>query len=266
MFLLNPYIYGIGVAPSPPPTPTYDATVQAWADSMSATPSTTLLNALSTFVTDLKSDGIWTKFDRFYMHAAGDKQQATRDIVALADAEIIGSPTFSTTVGITTVPDSDYLATTYNPTTTATAYTRNSACIGLYINGSPAVGSIAGAGDIGQSQAFINIRKSAGGPSFRINDTTASNNTTPTVANSLVVVSRPASNIKNFFNGGSFVYSATTASAALQNSVFQIGAAGANTNTQPRTISLSFWGSSLTPAQVSTLNTRVGTLKTAIGF
>jgi hypothetical protein len=264
MFLLNPYIYG--GAPVINPAPGYDVTVQAWADSMSATPSTTLLDALSTFVTDLKSDGIWSKFDRFYMHAAGDKQQATRDLVALADATIVGSPTFSTTVGITTVPNSNYLATTYNPTTTATAYTQNSACIGLYINGSPAVGGTNTTGDIGQANAFINVRKGAGGPAFRINDTSSSLNATPTVANSLVVVSRPASNIKNLFNGGSFSYSGTTASDALQNTVFQIGRAGFNTNTQPRTISLSFWGSSLTPAQVSTLNTRVGTLKTAIGF
>jgi hypothetical protein len=113
-----------------PVGPVLDAVTTAWVNAVVAAggtvgdPRKTLVND---FVLGLKSDGVWTKFDRLYLFAAENTKSALRDLVKPTVPSLaIGTPTFTTDQGYTT-SSSNYLRITYSPGSDAVALAQASA-------------------------------------------------------------------------------------------------------------------------------------------
>lgn len=245
-----------------------DPTVQAWANSLSATPSSNVLTHLSSFVAGLKYDGVWSKIDRMWIHATETQQQATRDLVMLQDATRVGSPTFIALSGYSFIPDSKYLTTTYDITSSnATGWTQNSAHVGMFISSTLTAGATNTGGDIAMgSQNTFNVYSSTNQIAVKLNSTTVNAGTPSTSPNQFLIATRTASNVTSVYRNAAFVFSGTGASQAMGASTFAIGSSLTATGNQPRFTALSFWGGGLTETDVTNFNNRVTTLKAAIGF
>jgi hypothetical protein len=251
-----------------------DPTVQAWANSLSATPSSNVLTHLSSFVAGLKYDGVWSKIDRMWVHATETQQQATRDLVMLQDATRVGSPTFIALSGYAFVQASKYLTTTYDIGSNATGWTQNSAHLGLFItstlvgNGTNQQGDI-GMGSVNTFNPFSDTSQVA----TKINTSGASNTVITGIvsaaANQFLISTRTGANVTSVYRNGSFVFSGTQVSttiASISPSAFWIGTSTASGGANIRNVALSFWGGGLTATDVTNFNNRVQTLKAAIGF
>lgn len=272
-FLLNPYIFAVA-------TPSYDADVQAWSDACSGTkPSASLMSNLSTFVTSLKSNSIWTKLDRIWLYASETEEQALKCIRTRTNSTKIGSPSFTISVGYGGFTTSGVVALdpSYNPTTTATAYTQNSASLGIYSrDNNTSAGTFLGnighrdSGTSGGMRANLNPRTSTN--NIRMN---ANNQGLIAVSNSnsigLFTVSRTASNDLRAFSGGSQVGATSTqASVALYNAPIYVGGIYATDSGGAlgggRELSFAFIGGGLSTTEVSNLSSAFYTLRGAIGF
>ena len=258
-----------GILYTPPSAVTYDATVQLWADSMSATPTTTLMQALSDCVTNLKSDGIWTKFDRFFLLACNDKQQALRCVATLNDASLVGSPTFSANTGFVNMSTSNYINSNYDSATSSTGLTQNSAHIGMYITNDTVTGSHPQA-DIGHENICISANRSASlGPMHKINSSTIVNVATVYSTIGHWTNTKTATTQISLWREATLINTATVDSWTMSSRDFYIGTDNVTTGpagSTDRSMSLGYWGAGLSGAECATLDTRIQTLRTALGF
>lgn len=98
-------------------------------------PSAAQQTLQNTLVTDLKTAGIWSKLDAFYLFATdGDSDYATLNFVAPSSfqATKTNSPTFTANEGFTGDGVSAYLDTNLNQANDTTNYTQNDASFGVY--------------------------------------------------------------------------------------------------------------------------------------
>ncbi len=98
-------------------------------------PSAAQQTLQNTLVTDLKTAGVWSKLDAFYLFATdGDSDYATLNFVAPSSfqATKTNSPTFTANEGFTGDGVSAYLSTNLNASTDTTNYTQNDASFGAY--------------------------------------------------------------------------------------------------------------------------------------
>lgn len=120
-------------------TSSYDTATQALLDQATTdgytAPSGTTLTALDTFITTLKSTGIWALCDVIYLPATnGDSDFACYNLKNPATFKLtkVNSPTFTSLQGFTGNGSSSYLNTGWNPSTNGVNYTLNSASLGGY--------------------------------------------------------------------------------------------------------------------------------------
>lgn len=124
--------------PIPVPAPSFDTDYQAVLDYATTqgytAPSASQQTLQNTLVTDLKTAGVWSKLDVFYMFATdGDSDFATLNWKAPSSHQVtkVNSPTFTSNEGYNGDGSSSYLDTNLS-VANATNYTRDNASFGFY--------------------------------------------------------------------------------------------------------------------------------------
>ena len=120
-------------------TPAFDTDYQAVLDRASTlgytAPSAAQQTLQNTLVEDLKTAGVWSKLDAFYLFATdGDSDYATLNFIAPSNfqATKTNSPTFTADEGFTGDGVSAYLDTNLNQRDDTTNYTQDVASFGVY--------------------------------------------------------------------------------------------------------------------------------------
>jgi hypothetical protein len=120
-------------------------------------------------IRQLKSAGVWTKLDAFYMLAAEASDQALLNWKSASFAcTTNGTITFVADQGYTGNGTTGYLDTQFNPATAGGGFTQNSAHLGYYSRTSASSGS----SNMGNDNALI-IPHSSGTFSVRLNRSSA---------------------------------------------------------------------------------------------
>ena len=118
----------------------YDDATQALLDEATTdgytAASGSVLTALDTFITTLKSDGVWALLDAIWLPATnGDSDFATYNLKDPDSYQLtkVNSPTFTSLQGFSTDGSSSYLNTNFNPSTNGVNLSLNAASIGVYM-------------------------------------------------------------------------------------------------------------------------------------
>ncbi len=130
-------------------TPTavgFDAATTAWVAAVvsnGGTVSGARQIVVNSLIVSLKADGIWTKLDRLWLHAAENEPSALTDIVANVLATEFNTPAFAVDLGYTgedSGTPGHFIKTGFIPSTSGVTYIQNSAHISAWV-----VGNIASA-------------------------------------------------------------------------------------------------------------------------
>ncbi len=166
--------YRVSLAPgvaSSLPGVTYDSDYQALLDHATTEgithPGASAKQAGSDLIAALKTAGAWSDMDALYVFASGstDEDFALLNWVdpGTDDASKIGSPTYSSTQGFTTVSTTDIINTNFVPSTDGTNYTQNDCGLGLYVPSSTATVNVAAQSAAGGAEQTT-IRADSGSP------------------------------------------------------------------------------------------------------
>lgn len=231
---------------------------------MAVQPTAARKVVLNTFVTTLKSAGVWQKLDLLYVLAAHDAQAGRLNWIAPQTFPLVqsGTVTFTTDQGFTGNATDGRLDV--SGTWTPGQMTQNSAIAGCYVrtaasyNGSTTYYSLyTGSGRILRRPATeANIE-------WRINDGTTG---TTGVAGQTghFAVRRTTSSERSLWREGSQVTTATATSTANGN-VFRLFNANGAGFGDPQ-LSLAYAGAQIDDTAMAAFNTAIGALKTGIGF
>ena len=239
-------------------------------------PDATRQNLINNLIKELKADGIWAKFDCFWMFAAHTNTNGEALLNWIKNANnctLVNAPTFTVDRGIQcAVSGSKYINSNYNPFTNAVNYILNSASFGVYSRT-----NVGGAYlDIGSATAgfasnnFVGALFNSGFDIGGVNQN-AYVNSQASVGSSLglIAIRRTSNNTIAWFRRGSLIQAYSTQnSTAIINSNLFIGAiniAGTPTDISARQYSMAFVGGSLTDADIENLDFRLETFFDAIG-
>ena len=212
-------------------------------------PSSAQQTLQNTLVEDLKTAGVWSKLDIFYVFATdGDSDYATLNWKAPSSfqATKVNSPTFHTDEGFQGDATSSYLDTNFNPNTHSTASSQNSISAGGYNIQAPTstYDNIIGV-DSGSNDILIASKFSQTQPYFRMNDTQAFRPTFVTTVG-FYGVSRSASNrVDAILPDGSTDNVTNTSITGLPNANLWILAYGAAVKSNAK-VSVAFYGGDIT--------------------
>jgi len=221
---------------------------------------------VGTLIAGLKTDGLWTKLDRLWLHAGENSQSALVDLVARELASATAAPTFTTDRGYTFNGTSNSLQTAYNPGVTAPAhFALNSAMIASYDRD---IGIVGGAQCMFGcfNTSTVEIRgNSATDFELQINA-----GTRQTIAGVYTIgfwtSSRTGSTTTNSFKNGSAISpTGTDVSTSLPGHVMTIGALNGTTDFCDHQIAASIAGAGITSTDAGNLSSRINTYMTAIG-
>lgn len=143
------------------------------------TVSDTQKQRVDTLISCLKNAGggnLWTKLDAYWLLASENVTQAKYEITGATGANlattIVGSPTFTASQGYAAgVANTDYLTTTYVPSSSAVHLTQNSATIGSYVRtAQTARHSLYGGGDASNGLYGENYRNASPQVTADLND------------------------------------------------------------------------------------------------
>lgn len=109
---------------------------------------------IDTLIGSLKTAGVWSKLDAFYMLAAADAQSSLLNWVSTSyNLTLVSAPTFTSDRGYAGDGVDDYLTTGFNPTTAVGAkFLRDSAAMYSYVNTSIAAANI---NTVGSTSSFL---------------------------------------------------------------------------------------------------------------
>jgi hypothetical protein len=229
----------------------------------SVAPDDTRKGLIDNFIGSLKTGGIWAKLDGLYVFAAHTAQAAQRNwIQDLYNFSILGAPTFTADRGYVATSVTAIGDTGFNPSTVASPkFVQDSACMFIH---SRVDFQSSNTRDFG-SGTKCNIqsgRNASNQLSVNTNRTTAA---TAAAANSLGLYGwcRPDSANQALFKGTTKTTS-IGASGFVDNATFRIGT-GLSGTTNIREFTFVCWGSNLSNAEESALNTALNTYLTAVG-
>jgi len=112
----------------------YTAEATALFARMTTQPTATRKGLINTLISDLKSAGVWSKLEEFYVLASHDEQSALLNWISTShNLTKVGTPTFTIDRGITGNGTDGYLDPSYTPSIDATKITINDVSIGVYV-------------------------------------------------------------------------------------------------------------------------------------
>lgn len=245
----------------------FDTDFTNWLSGLTgAQPSSARQTLMNTFITGLKSDGIWNKLDALWLIANETEEQGKKNLKANKFNLVpINSPTFTVDRGYSTNGTTQYIRTGTAPKY-QNNYTQNNASFGLYVNTNVDQNAV----DMGNTYLSYNLlyTRLSNATYTAIND----GGSTPSTANATSIgfyaVDRQASaNYKVYKNGVALV-TQSIVSTGVTDFEFFIGARN-NIGTADRFASkryaLAFIGGGLSATEHANFYTRVNTLLTAIG-
>jgi len=223
-------------------------------------------------IANLKTAGIWSGLDAFWMFAAHDSSSGLLNWVSTAhNCTSINNPTFTTDRGFNGDGAASYLNTNYNPATQAVNFKQNDAGGGVYMNaGSPSNTKCSiGITAISNGGAITIFPETASGTiSANLTCLSASIESIDTLLG-LTCLSRTVSTSFNIYKNGGFLSNEVKTSNALTSG--DIGILARNfveifyDSFSDQTISFAFIGRALTADEQATLFTIVETYLDAIG-
>lgn len=240
----------------------FDSATDAWTAVVVAnggTVSAARKTLVDNLIVGLKADGVWTKLDRLWLHAAENAPSALTDLVTNTLATTVNSPTFTTDRGYTGNGSTQYINLHYNQSTNGVNFTTNSASGFLYQRTQDTAAFHI---TFGSYNACVMIMGNGGAlQACNIVDGSFS---TITPANGIVVLSRTGASVRNFYNNGSNVLSDTQAAAGSLNADMYILGDGSVGYSSAQVASCGF-GGGLSSTEQASLSTRINTYMTAIG-
>lgn len=215
-------------------------------------PSVAQRTKQNTLVASLKSSGVWTALDVFWVFATdGDSNFSTINWKAptLFQCTPVFSPTHTTNAGWAGNASTSYLNTGWDASNNGVNYLLNTCSYGCYVNSNNNdAGNDMGANSAGFTNSMsLSTRNGSNNLGVRINDAT-----TGTITNSssigFYIVQRSASNARQVLKNNSSILSGTTASTSRTAADLYIGALnnnGAATSFTAKQIGCAFAGGAL---------------------
>lgn len=247
------------------PTDTvYDTDTIALLGTMSVQPTATRAGLIDALIAGLKTDGIWSLLDLFYVQAAHDSQAARLNWINPATYTCleVASPTFTTDQGYAGNGTTSYLNTQYTPSTNAVNLAQNSATIAVWSR-TAAVDKFVFGNGTSTGIIAIGTRLTGDFFSYRMNQSTTTA-TASTDGSGLFAASRSgASATQGYRNGATLGAAGSAASAALPAQALNIGRVAAGFSGVQ--VAAAAVGANLSGAQHLALYTRLNTYMTAIG-
>jgi hypothetical protein len=250
--------------------PTYDSDMQAYITATGLSDQT-YIDALNTFIIDLKAASVWTKFDRLWVLANAGATPALTCLKSLELATAVNTPTFTAGQGYAGNGTSSYLDLEFAPDPDGVNYTLDSAHVSLFSRtnaaanvfdmgiGTPAYTAIVTRFANGNALAIVNGNNVA--PAFA----------TAAVANSqgLYQASRTGAASTTHYKDGASIATSNHASTSLSTTKMFLGCIS-NANTpadfSSRQFALASIGAGFNDTEAAAFDVCVDTLKTAIGF
>lgn len=244
----------------------YEAESLSIFTAMTTPPDDTRKGHINTVVAGLKADGVWTLLDALQVYAAADSQAASVDWVLPSRlATVTNAPTFTTDRGYTTNGTSNYVDTTYNPST-GTQFTQNSAFFGVWSRTTASITSSGSGWFDGTDGISVNPRN-VNAISYRINQATQSSPATPNITDGVgwFTANRTgAATTQAYRNGSAITPDGTQASTAINNNTLRMGAITA-ASFHAREWAAMAAGGSLDATKHLALYNRLQTYMTAVG-
>lgn len=190
----------------------YDPAASALFARMSAQPDATRKALINAAILSLKTAGVWSLLDCFYMMAAADAQSSLLNWKSTSfNLLAVNAPAFTADRGYAGDGTTSYLNTQFNPATAAGQYARDSASLGVYNRTSRAAGNTLSAA--GNGNALVYPRQGGDICNTRINDAGAG--VSNANSNGLIVGSRVASTDRTTYRNGASIGNVVTASLAM---------------------------------------------------
>lgn len=226
----------------------------------------------SRLIDGLIQDGVCSSLDCLYILAADTEANAKLNLKSssFTIAET-GAVTFTANQGYTqtNADASNYLSSTFNPSTAGGSYSQNSAHLGIWCNtDQQSAVSALGALD-GTNSCVLTIRNS---DNFvgRANSVAAGGLTVGSIPTAIghSLISRTGAALLEAYKNGASIGNNTDASTALVNLAFGVGGRNSSGtfNAAGGQFSAASFGAGLTAAQAAALYNRIATYRTAIGL
>lgn len=195
----------------------YDPDASALFARMSVEPSSGQKEIYNTAIAAMKTAGLWSLLDCFYMMGVHDAQAARLNWISTSfNLTEFNSPTFTQNQGYNGNGSTSYLGTNFNPTTAPSAkHTQNSAHLGCWILASAASTNMRDIGN-GTNTTYLVAETDTNGVQSRIN-ATAAVSVGSIGGVGAWVLRRNASNTHQLFKNGSQVGTNSNTSTALAN-------------------------------------------------
>jgi hypothetical protein len=244
----------------------YDSDAVALFAAMSSQPSTTRKNQYQTFITSLKTAGVWTKLDVLWILWADDSQQASLNLKSPGTFTLTtsGSPTFTANLGWAGNGTDASLNTGWDAATNGVQFTQDANHFGTYTMTSTVnTQSDFGTGTVNVYR--VRTRQPAGNSFCQISGAGSVTDTAPnaTAPYHSICVRRDANNIFLFKDGVSNNTNAAAASAALSNVDFT--GLKANNGFTDRTLGAMHMGTSLSDVEALALFNALHDFAVAVG-
>jgi len=243
--------------------PFVNAEAAALVARFTTTPTNARKALIDNLIGSLKTGGVWSKSDCFYVEAAHSSQAARQNWIAdQYNLTAVSSPTFVVDRGYTGDGSSSYLDTGFNPSTAVGNYALDSAAFGYWSRLNIQTGSASGFSD-GTNAVLMNPRNGSDLTVARINSAT---NLTPanTDARGFFAINRSASNVTNTFKNGVPGTPGSALSTSKPNGTIRFGAlTAASFNAQQ--FAAGFIGASLSDAEHLALYNALLTYMQAVG-
>lgn len=248
------------VIPHPTNAAGWTAEYTAVYNSFTTPPSAAIAEAQNTMVATLVSGGVWSQLDLFYLFAQttnGDSEALKNWInPGTYDATNVSTLAFVALEGFTG-KSLHYLNTNYNPTSHATNYTQNDACMGIYLR-TDVDEAKNDFGHFTNPGTYLRARTS-GDAQLRLNGSVTSNTANTDSRGMFVGVRVDAANVILYIN--KVADSNTAASGGIPNSdTFILSAnngSGGSSNSCTKQAACFFLGGGLTAGEVTIITDAV---------
>lgn len=241
---------------------------------MTVTPNAGRQTLIDNLIKSLKSSGIWTKLDAFYVLAAADKQSAFLNWVQnnynLTENNGGIEATFTADQGYLPTGVSGWLNSTFNPTTAvspkfvqdnASMFARSNS--NSRSNGSPIIGNGTGAGGAGANINPWNSSLDNGSYGMNCGANVNAGASPGTTVGLFTCVRSDSANI-NMYKDTTVLGPTPQTSTAPTNSIFEVCGATLVGNSG-RQLSLAGWGSFLSSTDIANLSSATSTYLTTVG-
>ncbi|TIO14922.1 MAG: hypothetical protein E5X86_22650 [Mesorhizobium sp.] len=207
----------------------YSAEAEALFARFTTPPTESRKALIDTFITSLKTAGVWTKLDALWVMAAADEQAARQNWKQdLYNLTAISSPTFTADRGFTNNGSTSHLTTGFTPSTAGGQWTLDSAHLGVWSRTNAVVaGAVMGGRTTSTTgQALMTLRSTSDVCTVRINqDGTVSS--TNTNSSGDFIARRSVAASAALYRNGAVVVSGAAVSTTLPAAAIVIG--GINT-------------------------------------